>query len=273
MSNNVVPDPQNIKIVDPIETSDRGVVGVPVFVQDQTTPVLAVPFLKGRASLTLALDTVIDSRTITLVGGHGVVAGEIIELADPIALKFMQSEVISVSADVITLDQPVNRIYTVSGSLVQASSGDLLVDGSVTPQIFSILPLPSQAGDMVRIIFEMRGTADMDFTTFGTESALINGCVIRVKNQDGTFKNIFNFKSNSDIFEQGFDHEFLLPKQGGSTRGLVARVTWGGPSEHGVVIRLEGSFDEELQIVIQDNLTSGTNTRFQLTAQGHELGG
>lgn len=283
MSNNVVPNPQNVNIVSPdplpvdivspLETSDRGISGLPIFVQDQTTPVLSIPFLKGRASLTLASDTVIDSRTITLTGGHGVVAGEVIEISDSVAIKFMQSDVVSVATDVITLDQPVNRVYTVSGAGVFASSKDLLVDGSVTPQIFSILPLPEQSGDMVRIIMELRGTDDMDFTTFGSVPELTNGCVIRLKNQDGTFMNLFNFKSNSDFFEQGLDHAFLLPKQGGSTRGVVARVTWGGQSKHGVVIRLDGSLSEELQIVIQDDLTAGLNTRFRLTAQGHELQG
>lgn len=260
------------RMSDSFETSDRGNTALKAFIQDQTSPVLTVPLLQGRAVLTLASDTVIDVNDITLTGGHGVTAGEIIELADPIALKFMQSEVVSVNVNVITLDQPVNRVYTVAGAVVQASSNDLLVDGSVTSQIFSILPLPSQSGDMVRIILEMRGATNspMDFTTFGSEVALTNGCVLRIKNQDGTFTNLFNFKSNSDFIEQGFDHAFLSPKTGNTLTGFVARITWGGQSKHGVVIRLDGSLNEELQLVIQDDLTGG-NTRFQVLAQGHEL--
>lgn len=292
MSNNVLPDPLNVNvvspdplnvnvvspnplpvdIVSPLETSDRGTVGVPIFVQDQTTPVLTIPFLQTRAAVTLASDTVIDSRTITLTGGHSVVTGEVIEIAETLTTNFMQSEVVSVATNVITLDQPVNRVYTAAGSTVLASSKDLLVDGSVTPEIFTVLPLPNQAGDMVRVILEMRSTSDMDFSTFGGASPLFNGCVLRIKNQDGTFVNLFNFKSNSDFFEQGFDHEFLLPKGGNTTKGFIARVTWGGQSKHGVVIRLDGALSEELQLVIQDDLTSG-NTRFHLTAQGHELQG
>lgn len=256
------------------ETSNRNVTGLGVFVQDQTTPVLTVPFLKNRTTVTLALDTVIESRTITLEAGHGVVDGEIIEIADNTTMKFMQSQVIvgGVAGNVITLDQPINRVYTVAGSTVLASSDDLLVNGSATPQIFSVLPLPNQSGDMVRVIIEMQGTNNgaMDFTTFGSAAALVNGCVLRVKNTDGTFTNLFNFKSNSDFIEQGFDFRFLEPKGGNTKTGFVSRVTWGGQSKHGVVIRLEGSLAEELQIVIQDDLTVG-NTRFHLTAQGHEL--
>lgn len=184
----------------------------------------------------------------------------------------MQTEVVSVNVNDITIDQPVNRVYTTTNSDLFASSKDLLVDGSVTPQVFSILPLPDQSGDMVRIIIEIRGSSggDMDFTTFGSETALTNGCVMRVKRADGTFRNLFNFKSNSDFFEQGFDHSFLAPLQGNSIAGFTARVSWGGQSKHGVVIRIDGALQEELQVVIQDDLTGG-NTRFHLTAQGHEL--
>lgn len=262
------------RISDSFETSDRGNTALKTFIQDQTSPVLTVPFLKGRAIVTLALDTVVDARTVELVGGHGVTVGETLELADTDVMKFMQSDVIAVNVNTITLDQPINRVYTVADAVVQASSKDLLVDGSVTPQVFSVLPLPNQSGDMVRILMEIRGQAnqDLDFTKFGTDSELFNGCVLRINNGDGTFTNLFNFKSNSDFIEQGLDHAFLQPVTGQAIGGLICRVTWGGQSKHGVVIRLDGTLGEALEIVIQDNLTT-PNTRFHLTAQGHELQG
>lgn len=256
----------------PLETTERGVTGAAVFIQDQTSPILTIPILIGRASVTLAADTILNDRDITLAGGHGTLVNEIIELADTVALKFMQSRVTAVNANVVTLDQPVNRVYLAAGpTVVQRSSDDMLVDGSVTPQIFSILPLPSQSGDMVRINLEIEASTDMDQTTFGGEDALINGCVIRIREEDGNFKNLFNFKSNGDVIAQGFDHSFLQPKTGGATRGFSSQVTWGGQSRHGVVIRLDGSLAERLEVVIQDDLTAGTNTKFKITAQGHEL--
>jgi hypothetical protein len=269
---NIEASTQSEDMANAFETSGRGTTGLGVFVQDQTTPLLTVPFLQTRAVVTLSADTAIDDRVISLVGGHGVVAGEIIELAEDGTSFFMQSEVLSVSVNDITLDQPVNRIYTTTGTSAFASRVDLLIDGSVTPQIFSVLPLPAQSGDMVRVIIEIRGSAggDMDFTTFGDQAALTNGCVLRIKNEDGTFRNIFNFKSNSDFIEQGYDHIFLNPKIGNTIAGFTSRLTWGGQSKHGVVIRLDGDRDEELQLIIQDDLTGG-NTRFHLIAQGHEL--
>tara|TARA_R110002051_G_scaffold324424_2_gene421621 strand:+ start:21036 stop:21866 length:831 start_codon:yes stop_codon:yes gene_type:complete len=255
------------------EVSNRGETGVSVFVQDQTLPILTVPFLQTRAPITLAADTVVNSNNITLVAGHGVLVGEVIELADTLTMEFMQADVIEVNVNVIKLDQPVNKIYTIANTTALRSTKDMIVNGSITQQIFSVLPLPSQSGDMVRVILELRGTDDMDFTTFGSDPELINGCVIRINNGDGTYRNLFNFKSNSDFFEQGFDHAFMLPKQGGATKGFASRVTWGGQSKHGVVIRVDGALGEAIELVIQDDLTLGTNTRFHLTAQGHALQG
>jgi hypothetical protein len=270
------------------ETSNRGNTALGVFIQDQTTPVLTVPFLQARAAVELAADTEIDSRTIELATGHNTDFGDIIELAEVATTNFMQSRVIDplglaaigdpVTGDTITLDSPVNRVYTVSGSIALRSTKSMLADGRMVsqggpgPQVFSILPLPDQAGDMVRVIIELRGAVGgtMDFTSFGSEPELLNGVVVRVKNSDGTFRNLFNFKSNSDFIEQGFDHAFLDPKGGNTVPGFTSRVTWGGQSKHGVVIRLDGALDEELQIIIQDDLRNG-NTRFHLTAQGHEL--
>lgn len=253
-----------------IETSNRGVEALGVFIQDQTSPVLTVPFLQERAIVTLASDTAVGDRVVNLVGGHGAVAGEILELAVTGGTEFMQAKIISVLVDAITIDQPVNRIYTVAGSTVVRSTDNMLVDGSITPQVFSILPLPGQIGDMVRIIVGIGGDDPMDFSTFGSDPALTNGCVIRVKNGDGTFKNLFNFKANGEFIAQGFDHDFLQ-NIGNNARSFASRVTWGGQSKHGVVIRLDGSLGEELQIVIQDDLTGASNTDFTLQAQGHEI--
>jgi hypothetical protein len=258
----------------PVEKSNRGTSGAAVFIQDQTTPTLSTPFLNTRTSVTLASAPAINQNIISLEPGHGVVDGEIIEMALAGTQKFMQSEVVSVSVNDITLDQPVNQAYQTTDIIV-VSSNNLLVDGSSTPVVFSVLPLPTQSGDMVRMILELRGGANqvMDFSKFGSDAALTNGCVLRVNHGDGTYTNKFNFKSNSDFIKQGFDHGFLTPQTGNTITGFISRVTWGGQSKHGVVIRLDGAAGEALELVIQDNLSTTNNTRFNLGAQGHELQG
>lgn len=256
------------------EVTDRGGVGLGVFVQDQTTPTLSTPFLQPRTPVTLASNTVIDTRTLTLEPGHGTLVGETLEIAEVGTNKYMQAKVVAVSVDVITLDSLINRVYVAgAGTLVLRSTDNLLVDGSVTPQIFSVAPLPDQSGDMTRVIFGIQGSAAMDHSTFGSDAALTNGLLVRVKLSDGTYQNVFNFKNNGDIIRQGLDNDFLVPKGGNAIHAFAARVTWGGQDKHGAVIRVDGSLGEELQLVVQDNLTGGLNTVFGAQGQGSELQG
>jgi hypothetical protein len=261
----------------PIEVSDRGGVSVPVTLQDQTTGLLDLPFLLGVTTPTLAIDTVVNSRTITLTAGHGLTtaanAGDTIEIAEPTqGAFFLQCDIITVVGDVVTLDCPVNRVYIATTALVGHSSKEMNIDGSITPVVFSIVPFPAQSGDITRLMFEIRDGSSMDFETFGGIAALINGVVVRVNNGDGTYRNLYNFKSNGDIIEQCFDHEFAT-NIGGGTRGFAARLSFAGQSKHGVAVRLDGAVGtgEALEIIIQDDLTG--LLRFHIVGQGSELQG
>ena len=260
----------------PLEVSARGGVSVPVTLQDQTTGLLDLPFLLGLTVPTLAVDTVVNSRDITLTAGHGLTtianAGDTVEVADVVSGDFLQCSIISVVGDVVTLDCPVNRIYAASTALVAHSVKSMNVNGSVTPVVFSIEPFPTQSGDITRILFEIRDNVDMDFETFGGLGELTNGVVVRVNNGDGTYRNLYNFKSNGDIIQQCFDHDFAV-NNGGGTRGFAARLSFAGQSKHGVAVRLDGSVGtgEVLEVLIQDDLTG--LLRFNMIGQGSELQG
>jgi hypothetical protein len=265
----------DVSINTPVETSERGTTASAVFVQDQTSDLLDVPFLKERTQAVLAQDVTAGDTVINLEAGHGATAGEILEMAESGTTIFIQARVLDVNVNAITIDQPANQDYAIANTIIVLSSDDMLVSGSLaSPQIFSILPLQNQAGDMVRIILDIRGPGGMDFSKFGSDAALTNGCVLRVKKADGTFKNIFNWKNNGEFINRAFDFDFLV-NTGNNQRAFVARRTFGGQGKNGVVIRLEGSNNEELQILIQDELTKGvggnTNTEFRVIAQGHEI--
>lgn len=73
---------------------------------------------------------------------------------------------------------------------------------------------------------------------------LTRGCLLRVKKPTGDFVNLFNWKTNGGFIIRSFDHSFQ--------------------EKVGVVP------NEELQIVIQDDLSSGL-AEFLALAQGHEL--
>lgn len=266
MGENVFPDSVDVNVISPLETSSKGAVGVPVFVQDQTSPILTTPFLKTINTAVLANDTVADTYVIGVDVGHGAVAGNILELATAAGDDFMQSAVVSSTATTITLLEAINTVYLVGSTTVIISSADMNIDGSTTRQIFSIAPLPAQTGNIARIIIEIRDSSAMDFTTLGGLAALANGCSLRINRGDGTFSNLFGFKDNGDIINQAFDYSFL-EANGGGGRAFISRVTWGGASKHGAVIQLNGSLGEELQLLINDDLTG--LDRFKIIAQGH----
>lgn len=263
-----LPNPFPVKIVDPLEISDRGDTGIPVFIQDQTTEALTIPFLLHKGTFTLDGDTVRDTRFFDAVAGHGIVANDIVELFDE--NTFMQSKVLDVVSNVIELDTPINHAY-LSGDEGTRSTDDLRVNGAITPQVFKILPSAGQSGDMIRVILRMESGSAMDYTKFGSGSPLPIGCVLRIKRQNGDFRNQFNFKTNGDFIEKCYDN-IPQSKSGGGGFGLVFRLTYGGQGKHGVTIRLDGDRGEEWQIVIQDDLTTGF-TKLGLSAGGHELQG
>lgn len=254
----------------PVEQSNRGNYGTSVYVQDQTTGVLDLNFLKQLNETTLAVEPSIDDHDITLAAGHGAAIGNTVELADELDSSiFMQALVLNVVGDVLTIDTPVNYTYKVARTKVVISTRNMNVIGSVvSPQIFSIKPLPNQSGDIVRLICTMTDNVDMDFETFGGLPKLTNGVVIRVNNGDGTYRNIANFKSNGDIALYSFDTSYETNK-GGGIRGFTARMTWGGQSKHGVVVRVDGSKGESLEAYIQDDL-SGLLSMYWI-GQGSEI--
>lgn len=257
-----------------IETSSRGGVSLAVTLQDQTTGVLNLPFLKLVATPTLATDTVVGESTFTLSGGHGLTAGNvgnIIELADDRnGSHFLQATITDVTADVVTIDCFVNRVYPAANTVIAVSTSEMNVNGAVTPQVFSVAPLPFQSGDITRLILQIVDENDMDFSTFGGNGLLPKGLLLRINNGDGTYRNLYNWKSNGDIINVCFDHAFQ-ENNGQTVRGFIARLTWAGQNKHGVAIRLDGALGEQLELVVQDDLT--TQTTVKVIAQGSELQG
>ena len=184
----------------------------------------------------------------------------------------MQAKVINVAANTITVDTLMNHAYTVAGTVGVRSTSDMKVNGSVTPSIFSIKPLPGQKADFNGFNINMISiSADtMDFSTFGGRAALTRGIVARVRRAGGDFRNLFNIKTNGEIIRSSVDHDFLSPKGGNTNNGFHASIVFNGQMNNGVTIRLDGDLGEEFQLVVQDNLTIN-NLVITATAFGSEL--
>ena len=250
----------------PIERSERGINAVAVYVQDQTTEAVGRPFARVLGTFSILIPTVANSRSFTAAPGHGIVVGETLEFDNDII--YMQATALAVVGDVITIDTPFNHAYS-SLDTFSRNSIDLRVNGSVTPVIFSVAPLAGQTNDITRITILIESAQAMDFTQFGSISPLTVGCVLRVKRSTGEYKNLINFKSNGDFIEEATTPLFQN-KTGGGGFGFTATLIFAGQQNRGVVIRLDGTIGEELELIVQDDLTSGL-TKFHMRAQGSEI--
>jgi hypothetical protein len=250
----------------PIEVGPTGSVGVPIFIQDQTTFPLDLWFLERLSATTTAADTTLGGVTFTATTGHGIVNGNVIEINNTVT--FIQAIVTGVATDVITLDQPINHVYPSGSQLIVSNRGMNVVGTPASPRVFSIAPEAGQRGDFTRVLKAVTDATAMDFSTFGGVATLANGCVFRLKIEGGDFFNLFNWKNNGEFIIRGFDHEFQT-KVGGGSHSFTARSTWAGQDKRGVALRVDGSRLEELQVLVQDDLTGLTS--FNMVAQGHAL--
>ncbi|MCK5614307.1 hypothetical protein KAR91_71235 [Candidatus Pacearchaeota archaeon] len=249
---------KRVSIASPLESNGA----VPVNVQDLTTEVIDLHLEHFLNDVTLTADTAIDDRDIDVVAGHNAVAGNLLCFAE--SGRFSQVEVISATATNIVFDSPLDFAYTTAADVCRAEI-DMTVDGSVTPQIYRMQPPPGVIWHIVRILFHLEDSTPMDDGTFGGAPALTNGLVLRVKN--GIFKNIFNVKTNGDFAERAYDREYVAKPPAGTGHAMNVRRTFGGQDKNGVVIKLDGDNGDELQVIIQDDLTG--LSRFHCVVQGH----
>lgn len=226
--------------------------GIPVNVQDQVSDIvdLYLHVQKSEGKL-IAVDANIGDTDITLTGGHGVVVNDLLCFKE--GVKFYQGTVLAVAVNVITLDTPLDTAYTTAAD-VCVGDRNLNKDGSSTQQIAHLKPAAGTRWDVVRILFYIQDNTDMDDSRFGgIVGGLTNGIVLRVKNSVN--KNIFNVKTNAGFAIRAYDTEYTDKAPAGSY-GFRCRRTFGGQSKNGVVIRLDGDLNDEIQLLIRDDLSS-----------------
>lgn len=254
---------------DAVETGPDGDVGLAVFIRDQATPTILIPFNDVTNSTTLAAQATINTKSITLTSVTGFDSGDYVCLDDVADGRYYCGKQVGAPVgNVITLDTPLDFTYP-AGVVVTVGGTNLNVDGSVTPRIFSLRagdPGVPVIGDITRLIFQCITNTAADLSLFGDIPALTNGLVLRKKNLDGTYSNVFNVKSNADLAGIMFDFDIYAatnPAQG--VDGFVGRLTFAGSSKFGVVLRIAPF--EDLELVIQDDLTD--LTQFIINMEGH----
>jgi hypothetical protein len=244
--------------------------GLDVNIQDQHTPALDSLFAQSvpGGNFTLAADTIASTvttlvYTFTATAGHGIIIGDEIILLDVIGSRSFYAEVMNVAVDVITVDRPIDHVFLAASTLGRRVTTEMAVDGSVTPQIFSI-----RAGDIpldaTRFMITMTSASAMDDSKFGSLAKLSRGLVLRIVNSFQ--KTMLCFKSNQEIKQFCFDLAYADKSPAGEN-GLSARLSYGGQDKHGVTLRI--STGDVIQWIVQDDLTGLLSMK--ISAQGHEV--
>lgn len=252
-------------------TSTRG--NQNVLLADQISKPLDSYFAQEVSDFTLSSPTGVSTKdtlvyTFEATAGHGIVdpvegVNNEILLLDVVGNRSFYAEVLDVDGNTITVDRPIDHLFPVT-SLGRKVITNMNVNGSGTPQIFTI-----RAGvipvDITRILLTISDAGSMDDGKFGALDKLTRGLVIRIVNSFQV--TIFCFKSNGEIKQFCYDGQYTPAAQGPSGQeSFAARITWGGQSKHGVVLRISGT--DVVQVIVQDNL-EGLNT-LKVAAQGHD---
>lgn len=232
-----------------------------VIIADQITEVVDLYFCHEKATTNPTVALSLDDRQITVADTTGAVVGECINIREDV--YFFQAIIQSIVGNVITFNAFIDYPFTTEASVCFAE-WNMAVDGSVTPVIFTICPPANATWDLTRIIGNITDSSAMDDGLFGGTPSLSNGVILRVS--DGYDKNIFIVSDNGGFTERAYDARYS-DKAPAGLYGFSFRRTFAGQNKNGVVIRLDGSTNDQLQLIIQDDLTD--LVKFACVAQGH----
>lgn len=125
-------------------------------------------------------------------------------------------------------------------------SNDMAVNGSVTPVVFELAPLPGENWFVERITVIMRDSGNLGLGDFGSGAALTNGLLIEFSSQ-GSIINAPVVKTNQDLLD-GSDIFNTISQFSGSNI-LVYLFIFREP------IALDGDQGDFIRFTVRDNLT------------------
>ena len=235
---------------------------------DSTEPILIVKASQLVTETTLTSVTAKEDYIVNVTSAASFVVGQYLTIYSVPDNRVYFSNILAINALAITLDTPLDFEFPI-GASVSVGDEEMAVNGSVTPQIFGIrnpsgVDIPLEV-NITRLMFKCLTSSAIDLSQFGDiTGGLLRGIVIR--RVDGTYSNIFNAKTNADLktIMYDFDIEQASVQQ---QDGFTGRLTFAGENKLGAVVRIGA--DEDLQIVIQDDLTSLES--FSIVAEGHQV--
>lgn len=238
--------------------------------QDALNEVIELFLVQDIDTFTLNSNTNIWDTQISINTATPPVAWNVVCLKE--WERFLQIDILSVVNDwgwnyTLNLDSPLDFAFTTAWNCA-IQTKDLTINWSLaSPQIFRITPSwlnKNVYWDITRIMFEIQDDTTMDSAKFWWIPKLANWIVLRKK--DWIYKNIWNVKTNWDFKLRAFDLDYD-DKAPAWVFWMYVRRTFNWHDKNWVVIRLSAENNDELQLIIQDDLTE--LSVFRVMVQGH----
>lgn len=248
--------------------------GFDVNVQDQTTRPLFIPFSRATGlTTTLTSQPAIGDRTINVADSTGFAGLGVGIFPGDSSGSFYFGEVVSTPTGTsILLDSPVDYAFPIATTQVVQLNYEMNVDGSSTPQIFSVPGADAFPYDITRLMIVYKTDGAVDFNGFGDGAVpLTNGIAIRRIN--GETQNFFNIKKNLDWAGIAYDFTRYSKVSPQDVDAVAVRLTFAGPSKLGVAVRLVDA-SESLEAIVQDNLLQAGPygiVSMRIFAEGHKV--
>jgi len=291
MSRDVLPDPLNVNIaqqtLNPINVSIVGPDPLPVILPTEPLPVeVAGPlnedgdavFIEVKdavrfaivthvygdvvAQSTVAVAIVSQDRDIVLVDSTGFSIGDSITNLVAASDRTFPT-IVAIVGNTITLDKLIDGNFPIGTSIESVPIEMNVLGIPATPTVFKVAPPIGQVWHLTRIMITMTHGSAGDMGKFGSLPALIYGLQGRVF-RSGAYITYTNWKTNGDMARDMYDVKFDSRSGGGGDFGTTGRFTF---TNLGTSIELNGDNGDQLQFLIQDNLT-GLDT-FEIGVQGH----
>ena len=232
-------------------------------IQDQYSEAIDLYMCQKYLTTNPTAPIALDARSITLASVAWVIAWDCLDIMEN--GRTFQSIIQTIVSSTITFSCPSDQAFTTS-AIVKIGKWNMNVNGSVTPVIYTLQPPTWVKWDINRIIVWITDDSVMDDAKFGGITALTNWVVFRIK--DGYYKNLFVVSDNSGWRERSFDVAYADKAPAGSY-GFGVRKTFNGQDNHWITLRLNGDTNDQLQVIIQDNLTG--LTKMAVVAQWHQV--
>ncbi|MHC4183880.1 MAG: hypothetical protein ACYSR0_11080 [Planctomycetota bacterium] len=166
------------------------------------------------------------------------------------------------------LTRPIDNDYT-TGATVEIVSLNMATSGaSSAPNRFEVQPPSGEVWHIARVLISITTSGGQpDDGKFGSiAGGVSNGVVIREnKNSTTTFKTLSTWKTNASLVEDMYDVDYREQAGAIGIWGVRGRWTF---KKSDAIIRLDGSNNDKLEILIQDSTTALTS--FSMKAQGHK---